>query len=125
VSSLRTILSPFTTTVRSVANVGIKCTRESFRSECVSSEDAIVDLEARNTTSEQLEVGDYMICISILKADWGGLRGCNRTWKETRFHCPAGEFKEHAHDADGRQANTTLLTLKFSLTGGANSLLVT
>ncbi|KAG0601046.1 hypothetical protein M758_11G079900 [Ceratodon purpureus] len=131
---LQAILGPFTTTVESEANVGLRnlvliSTQED--NGCWLCQEAIAALVTRNMTLEKLEVGDHVFPNrGKSHFDRVGIMaravGCNPTLKEIRFQCSVAEFKELVlrlvPNADGRQANTTLSTLKLSLINGETAL---
>ena len=117
---------PFTTTVRSEANLGINElvleSVSSVRNICQVCEfDAVVDLVERNTTLEILETGASITQLrNTIPRGFGKALGCNRALKEIRFRLgSAVDFKELVlllvPDANGHQANTTLSTLELSL----------
>ncbi|KAG0606109.1 hypothetical protein M758_9G115000 [Ceratodon purpureus] len=127
---LQAILGPFTTTVESEANVGLRnlvliSTQED--NGCWLCQEAIAALVTRNMTLEKLEVGDHVFPNrGKSHFDRVGIMaravGCNPTLKEIRFQCSVAELKELVlrlvPNADGRQANTTLSALKLSLING-------
>ncbi|KAG0606083.1 hypothetical protein M758_9G112400 [Ceratodon purpureus] len=131
---LRTILRPLMPNkvrVQSEANTGLKelvllsSAPKGYDNNEVC-ENLLVKLVESNISLEKLEVGDevFRIPYDYFRSNFErrlmarAVAG-NRTLKEIKFECSIVELKELVlrlvPDADGRQANTTLSTLKVSL----------